>query len=147
MNVVQAGLECIARQQIQCSKAFLVPFLGKFQDIPKIDTTLVTDAMMSHQTAFKLLDEEWTRHSENVGGLLGLIARLSGISETVWPRDMNPTAVLRTSTKVPGSSIRSPAGPIRAGTPWPNSFSKSCTCRCSVFRSGIGFFDALAIMS
>jgi hypothetical protein len=35
---------------------------------------------------------------------------------------MNPTAVLRTSKTVPGSSIRSPPGLTKAGTPLRKSF-------------------------
>src|ERR1700677_69876 len=59
---------------------------------------------------------------------------------------MNSTAVLRTSTTLAGSSIRSPAGLARAGTARRNSFCNSCTCCCSDLGRGIGFFGAMAII-
>jgi hypothetical protein len=68
--VVQAGFECIARQQVQRSKTLLVAFLGKFQDVTEINAALVANSMVGHQTTLKLLDEEWTRHPEDVGSPL-----------------------------------------------------------------------------
>jgi hypothetical protein len=43
---------------------------SEFQDITKINPALVDNSMMGHQTALKPLDEEWARHSENVGSPL-----------------------------------------------------------------------------
>ena len=58
--LVQAGFERIACQKVQRSQTLLVALPGEFQDITKINTALVANSMMGPQTAFKLLDEEWT---------------------------------------------------------------------------------------